>query len=1040
MKLHPGIYERLISLQVKQAMAEAERNDLHCHKESIDSAEAPGLLAHYIADRLRSLLSEANLSLQEQFDIANKLLIQMGANEEELLTDAKEILSFVATSQQNTRMKVTQKVPSRPLSGFRTSTLFTGGQSELSLYSEIQREIASADEICIIVSFLRLSGIRLLMDKLREFCQQPHHRLRIITTTYCGITEARALEQLAELPRTEIRISYNTKIERLHAKAYIFLRDSEHSTAYIGSSNLSRAAQTDGLEWNVRVTQAENPEIIKSAKATFERYWESDQFEDYRLGGRRKFEEELQLQRSPAGALELQAYQRYQLLPHQKAILDRLQVERQELGLLRNLLVAATGTGKTVISAFDYKYFREKHPDRHRLLFVAHREEILKQALQTYRSVLGDRNFGELWVGSYRPTQQLDHLFLSVASLKNNLELFRQQGLDFYDFLVIDEAHHAAAESYRPLVTEFRPLILLGLTATPERMDGQSLLPDFGNRVSAEIRLPQALQEGLLTPFQYFGIADSVELDDAELWSGGKYLKGKLSERLQDQERLALIVTTLQRYLPDEHACRALCFCTDIAHARFMAEGLRHYGLKAAVLTSQASEDERKQLRTALAEGKINYLCTVDLFNEGVDIPEVDTILFLRPTESLTIFLQQLGRGLRLSPGKDYLTVLDFVARSNKDYDFSSRFRALCLRGDRKIKEQVEQGFTDLPLGCSIYLERKAQEHILDQIRQATFRQARLISQLRAYSFIPTLGTFLEDTGIDLRQIYRWKGWTALKAHAGKAPFLPDEPRIRGIAERIGNLAHINSVRHIRYIQRLLSSPSDIYSQSDISEEEQRQQQHFKLMLYYNLFVQEPAKLGYESIDQALLLLEHYPTLKEEILELLSYQLQQLQHVTSPLGQGLPSGLELYGRYSREEVFILFDRQTESKSMRGFIGGTFDIPEMNLELIFVTLNKSDKLFSPSTLYDDYFISEHRFHWQSPNKLSHSNAGERYPKQAESGRRFLLFVRESTRDSFQITQPYTCLGLMRYLASAGDFPMNIEWELLSPALPAFLPRG
>jgi superfamily II DNA or RNA helicase len=219
-------------------------------------------------------------------------------------------------------------------------------------------------------------------------------------------------------------------------------------------------------------------------------------------------------------------------------------------------------------------------------------------------------------------------------------------------------------------------------------MDGVSLLPDFDNQISAEIRLPKALDEGLLTPFQYLCISDDTDLTDDELMQGDRYVATKLTEKLCNKERVGLIVNRLQYYLPDEHGCRALAFCATKRHAQYMAERFCDVGLKAAFLTSD-NDEERQTLNKQLAKGEINYLFVVDIFNEGVDIPSVDTVLFLRPTESLTVFLQQLGRGLRLYPGKQQLTVLDFVAQLNKKYDFASRFRSLLTRTDKSVAEQV---------------------------------------------------------------------------------------------------------------------------------------------------------------------------------------------------------------------------------------------------------------------------------------------------------------------------------------------------------------
>ncbi|MFC2455839.1 MAG: DEAD/DEAH box helicase family protein, partial [Segatella salivae] len=642
-------------------------------------------------------LSDEQLSTEERVNFVNRLIEILEESKEDHIADHQQMLTAVVSAQEEARLKATHQEAIRPMTGFRISNLFTGGQSEISMNAEIERDIESADKIYLIVSFLKLSGLNLIYDRLKKFCDNPQHQLRVITTTYCGVTEAKAVERLSLLPNTEIRISYNTRIERLHAKSYIFERNSGFSTAYIGSSNLSKSAQTDGLEWNIRVTNVENPHIIKTALATFNLYWNSKNFEDFRDGGIAKLYQELQTQRTTKGTT-IGGFTKYTILPHQKQIIDKL-IAVREKGLNRNLIVAATGTGKTVISAFDYRLFVETHPNSHKILFIAHRKEILVQAQMTYRSVLQDANFSELWVGQQRPMNGIENLFISVQTFNTKYdEIFSNLPADYYDYIVIDEAHHLAADSYRNIITHFTPQLLIGLTATPERMDGISLLPDFGNQISAEIRLLVALDEGLLTPFQYLCISDNTDLRAEDLMQGNKYIATKLTEKLCNQERVGLIVNKLHYYLPDETKCKALGFCASKEHARYMAEQFNAAGLNADYLTSDR-DSEREQLNRELAKGKINYLFVVDIFNEGVDIPEVDVVLFLRPTESLTIFLQQLGRGLRLYPGKLLLTVFDFVAQLNKNYDFTSRFRSLMVRKDKSVVDQVKDGFTLLPHG-----------------------------------------------------------------------------------------------------------------------------------------------------------------------------------------------------------------------------------------------------------------------------------------------------------------------------------------------------
>ena len=1027
MKLIEGTYENLITDGLKREMLTSSEKGLICKQEDIDGAESPNMLTEHLSRIIRNRLSDENLTTEERAAFANRLIDFLGEEKEEKVVDDKQMLAAVVSRQEEARLKATNSTLVRPLTGFRVSNLFTGGQSHVSLSSEIERDIESADSICMIVSFLKLSGVNLIYDHLKRFCSNSQHRLRIITTTYCGVTDAKAVERLASLPNTEIRISYNTQIERLHAKSYIFERNSGFSTAYIGSSNLSKSAQTDGLEWNIRVTNVENPHIINAALATFDIYWNSHNFEDFREGGIEKLYKELQKVREPILATDVLA--KYTILPHQKQILDKLAVIR-EVGVRRNLIVAATGTGKTVISAFDYKVFTEQTEGTHRLLFVAHREEILKQSRRTYRSVLLDANFGDIWVGDSRPQNGIDHLFISVQTFNSKYErIFSGLPADYYEYIVIDEAHHLVADSYRKIISKFTPKLLVGLTATPERMDGVSLLPDFDNQISAEIRLPKALDEGLLTPFQYLCISDETDLTDEELMQGDRYVATKLTEKLCNRERVGLIVNRLQYYLADERKCRALGFCATKKHAQFMAEEFRRVGLKAAYLTSD-NDAERLSLNKQLAKGEINYLFVVDIFNEGVDIPAVDTVLFLRPTESLTIFLQQLGRGLRLYPGKQQLTVFDFVAQLNQKYDFASRFRSLLMRTDKSVVDQVKNGFTLLPHGCAIHMEEKAQEYVLQNIKAAIYNKARLVKELRTYTHTPTLAEFIENNGQDVQLIYKGRYcWSSLKREAGMCDY-PEDENTKLFVKGIGNLVHVNTVSYLNFIRKVMLAKGNVKCNDEREET-------FAVMLYYTLFIDKISKVGVKSINEALRRLADYPMFISEILELTDYLLAHLETKTFSVGEGMPMGLEQYGCYTREEVFAIFKRQTANKKMQGSVAGVFNIEELNTELFFVTLNKSDKDFSAETMYNDYVVSENEFRWESQNTDSHQGKGKRFVEQKKNGKKFLLFVRENKKDGYGNTCPFICFGLVDYIRSKDDKPMKINWQTHHPILPRFL---
>ena len=424
------------------------------------------------------------------------------------------------------------------------------------------------------------------------------------------------------------------------------------------------AALTSGLEWNTKVTRRDLPETIDKIAATFEYYWNNREFEYYaedqreRLARALKAEKYFDTNNADVYTMDINPYS------YQQEILDKLEAERTVRGYTRNLVVAATGTGKTVISALDYKRFRKQNPDKPcRLLFVAHREEILKQSLYTFRAVLKDANFGELFVGSYKP-ESIDNLFLSIQTF-NSQSFTEKTSPDFYDYIIVDEFHHAAAPTYQKLLSYYQPRILLGLTATPERMDGKSILPYFHNRIAAEIRLPEAIDRKLLCPFQYFGVTDTVDLD-ALKWSAGGYQKSELehiytfSGAVADR-RADHVVTALLKYVTDIDEVRGLGFCVTVDHAKFMCRYFNDHNIPSMCLTGQSSDEERAAAKRRLVSGEVRFIFVVDIYNEGVDIPEVNTVLFLRPTESLTIFLQQLGRGLRLSEDKECLTVLDFI-------------------------------------------------------------------------------------------------------------------------------------------------------------------------------------------------------------------------------------------------------------------------------------------------------------------------------------------------------------------------------------------
>jgi len=844
-----------------------------------------------------------------------------------------------------------------------------------------------------------------------------------------GATDVKAVEFLAGLKNTEIKVSYNADHERLHAKAYLFIRNSGFNTGYIGSSNISRSALTNGLEWNLKVTSKEIGHIIDKFKKTFDTYWLDKDFELYQPGKDiQKLTTALRQQKSFDNQ-GITTFFDLKPFPYQEEILEKLQSERVIHNRFKNLIVAATGTGKTVISSFDYKNFKDNNP-RARLLFVAHRKEILEQAQQTFKHVLRNANFGELWVDGIEPINY-EFVFASIQTLTNRIDRLTLSE-DFFDFIIIDEVHHIAASSYRPVLEKFKPKVLLGLTATPERNDGDDILKDFCHVIAAEIRLPEALNRKLLSPFQYFALSDNVDLSKLS-WKNGKYEINELTKLYtEDDRRVSDILTNCEKYLTDVNDVIALGFCVSQEHARYMAEKFTLAGLKADYLTSESSGN-RTELRERLRNKEINYLFVRDIFNEGVDIPEIDTVLFLRPTESLTIFLQQLGRGLRLAPNKDCLTVLDFVGNARPEYDFEHKFRALVGKTHTSIIKEIEDDFPHLPLGCSIVLEKKAKEVILRNIKEAIgFNRRQLLAKISNFKHQSTLSltlqNFIEFQNIDIQLIYKKGSWKRLCAEAGVIEDfyeLNEDEITRGIKR----LLQCNSISYLSFIKQLIDNDFNIVGLNDNEE-------RMLLMLHYDIWQKDGPKAGFKSIKESIRQIAKNPILVLELQEVIQYLINKIDFVEKRIEFDYPFPLKVHSRYNRDQILVAIQLHQFEKSSSNIEGVALN-KDLNTEALFVTLKKSEKEYSPTTLYDDYAINESLFHWQSQNATTpESSKGVSYIRQQATNKKILLFVREQNKDEYGFTMSYVFLGEAKFINSSGARPMNIEWQLNEP-MPAYI---
>jgi superfamily II DNA or RNA helicase/HKD family nuclease len=1024
----PGIYEALIDEYLRDALA--LRPELRTVFGKIDPEEQPAKYASFVAKVLEQALREESDS-EKRLALCNLILGHV-ANEpgrghlekHRLVSHLKPILLEITPPNYGT-----SGIP-RPHTPLAESSLFTGSPQEPQLAHELHEEMRSADAVEILVSFIKWSGLRLLMPAFEDL-RDRHVPVRLITTSYMGASDAPAVEWLARMPNVEVRISYDTERTRLHAKAYHFRRNSGFSTAYIGSANMSHAAITSGLEWNLKITAQDMGHILEKFSVEFETYWNSHEFVPFDPENPTVFRTAIDRARNPrqngpAVFFDLRPH------PFQERILEALQRERNTHDRWRNLVIAATGTGKTVVAAFDFKQFFEKKQRQARILFVAHRLEILQQAQATFRNVLRDQNFGELLVGQFQ-ANRLEHLFCSVGMLASR-RLWEQVGRDFYDYIVIDEAHHGTASSYRPIFDHFDPQILLGLTATPERMDGDNVAADFGNRFAAEIRLPEALEEKLLCPFHYFGVADPIAINGDQFWRNGTYNESALEnvyvlDHARAKQRLDAILTALTRYEPELSTIKGIGFCVTIRHALFMAEQFTQRGVPSGAFVSGIEDARCQKLLDDLKTGRLMFLFTVDKLSEGVDVPEVNTVLFLRPTESLTVFLQQLGRGLRHSPGKDCLTVIDLVGQVHRRYRSDLKFKALMPRHRYAIDKEVEFDFPHLPAGCSIQLDRISRQYVLENIQENFGRLAvQVPDRLQTFTSETgqelTFGNFIRYHDYEPEVLLIKESWSEWKAKAQLGP-IPVDPDLVRLKKTLVRATFINGPQEITLMREVLAK----VSQGAI-DEAMSIAGNSVMSFYYRIWGDKGNNLGITSLEDAFHRLARNPTILADLDEILSWSLD----TTGVSGQipELPftCPLELHAHYSGKEIQTVFGKANFETSGQAGVG-VFHFPEVKAYALLITFQKTEKEFSPSTMYADYPISRELLHWESQaNTAQHHNDGKNLLHHVDRGYTILVFARDQKKRN-GVTVPFTYLGPVDRVSYESERPIKMVWRLNYP---------
>ncbi|WP_081982747.1 DEAD/DEAH box helicase family protein [Cetobacterium sp. ZOR0034] len=566
--------------------------------------------------------------------------------------------------------------------------------NKVTMYESLKNSINLSEEIIINVSFIRDSGLKLLIPELTK-ARSEGKSIKILTSDYMNVTEPNALYRLLDIPG--VKIFKNPEKPSFHPKTYIF-KNKNNVEIYVGSSNISYSALISGVEWSYQFFGDTQNSDINNILTEFEELYEKNSFE-LTLDWLRKYEKnykkkEFQNYIDPDSSKS--SIEEIEPIKFQVPALYELSKTREE-GFNKALVIVATGLGKTYLSAFDSKNFNK-------ILFVAHRDEILKDAQKTFETIYSDsKNYG-FFNGSTKETKK-DIIFASVQTLSKNDYLSEDYfSKDYFDYIVVDEFHHSSAKSYSEILNYFKPKFLLGLTATPDRADSGDIYKLCDYNIAYECDLRVAINNGWLTPFQYFGIYDDTDYSLIP-WRGGKYDLESLENSLIVEKRVQLI---LEKYLKYRKKS-TIAFCASVKHTKVMHNYFLKNKIKSAIVLGETSISDRQNIIKKFKEGKLDIIFTVDIFNEGIDIPCIDTVLFLRPTTSYTIFMQQLGRGLRTYPNKHHLRFLDFVGNYK-----GSELKPSFLTGFRKNgnlpKSPLDENFI-LPEGCTANFDFKIIEH-----------------------------------------------------------------------------------------------------------------------------------------------------------------------------------------------------------------------------------------------------------------------------------------------------------------------------------------
>ncbi|MDD6036701.1 MAG: DEAD/DEAH box helicase [Lachnospiraceae bacterium] len=922
--------------------------------------------------------------------------------------------------------------------------------------SSIEDELLACEEFSISVAFITMSGITPLLQTLKEL-EKREIPGRILTTDYLNFSEPRALRKLAELKNISLKMySTSEAQEGFHTKGYIF-KNEEIYRIIVGSSNMTLNALTKNREWNTKIVSTEQGEYAIELVEEFNQLWNSEFAQDYQtfIDCYTVNYNIIKKQREIVKAAEVPSLEEYRLQPNsmQVAFVANLQKLRAE-GERRALLISATGTGKTYASAFA---LREDNPKK--ALFLVHREQIAKQAIESYKKVFGKTKTFGLLSGNSKD-YEVEYLF-STMQMMAKPEILARFRKDEFQTIIVDEAHRIGANSYQNIMDYFEPQFWLGMTASPERTDGYDVYQAFEHNIAYEIRLQQALEENLLCPFHYFGITDlQIEGETIDEETGLRDFK-----RLASDDRVNYVIEQINYYGYSGDRVKGLIFCSSKKEAIALSEKFNQRGYNTVALTGQDSQEVRERAIERLVSengaDKLDYIFTVDIFNEGVDIPEINQVVMLRPTESPIVFVQQLGRGLRKADGKEYVVILDFIGNYKNNFMIP-----IALSGDRSynkdnIRRYVLEGERIIPGASTIHFDEISKKRIFSAIDVANFSDIKLIKEnytnlKNKLGHIPSLQDFDKYGEMDVLRIFDNNSlgsyYKFLVKYEKEYTVRLSEAEEKVIEFVSKKLASGKRIHELELLNRMLSYSHGLLGilKKSLANEYDIQMQDVTVQSVVNVMTNEfPAGSGKSTYKDCVFLREEQngdyarnvsfeemlqnPEFYGILKELIEFGISRYKRNYSERYQD--TDLVLYQKYTYEDACRLLNWENNEVPLN--IGGYKYDKRTKTFPVFINYDKAEEI-QDTIKYEDHFVNENTL--IAISKQSRTIASEdvqNFLYATERGIRVELFVRKNKDD--KISKEFYYLGHMKATGCVKEFVMantdktavEIEWALDTP---------